>query len=144
MKRSIKTMVASALAIVLTVAVISPTVFASGIMPMTDYQSADYAIPMGGGTWNGKTEGHLWTLTKNSTVFNISVTSTTDKTVWGSLYRVVTLAPDTKIISIEKFTESNNGWRPSAAFVPSNTTSSYYATVTSADSLGVEGRVSVN
>lgn len=119
------------------------SVVAASVTPRTTYQRAQYTLPVGGGTWNGKDAGHLWGLTTDETVFNISVTSSTAKTVSGALYKVVTLWSDTRIAHIDNFTGGPGDWARTAPFHVTDTASAYYATVTSQDPLGAQGWVSV-
>ena len=147
MKRHVKVRLASIIAVALAIAIVSPTVLAADIMPLTAYQSSDYTIPQKQTVWNGKTNNVLWTLTSGETIFSISITSTQEKTVSGALYKVVTLFPDSEIVSIASFTRKGSdakNWESSSPFNAADTSSGYYAVVYTQDNpLGVMGRVSV-
>lgn len=142
MKKKFRSMLAATLVIVMALTVTAPAALAMEIVPMTAYQSADYSITQGGGTWNGKTNGYMWTMTADETRFNVSITSTTDKTVSAKLYKIVEYWPDSVVKTISSFTGSNGEWTCTDWFVP-DVGPSYYATVTSTDTNGVVGRVSV-
>ncbi|MDO5716964.1 MAG: hypothetical protein Q4Q17_04115 [Tissierellia bacterium] len=137
-----KNTVATLLVAIIVLGVLIPTVDAMGFMPRTDYQSADYSIPMGGGTWDGEDEGYLWDLTAESTILSVSIKSSSTKTVTATLYRNITLLPDKKVISVS-LTGSNGDWNSSPQFVPKFPDQKHYARVESNDSYGVVGRVSV-
>lgn len=143
MRQFLKRRLGSLFAIALTIAIVSPTVVAASVTPRTAYQRAEYTIPVGGGTWNGKDRGHLWGLTSDETVFNVSVTSSSAKTVSAYLYRVNKWWWDEETAKIENFTGGPGDWTRAAPFYVTDTSSAYYATVTSKDALGAQGWVSV-
>lgn len=143
MRQFLKRRLGSIFAIALTIAIVSPTVVAASVTPRTAYQRAKYTVSVSGGTWNGKDAGHLWGLTTDETVFNVSVTSTTAKTVSADMYKVVPLWFDTEVAHIDDFTGGPGDWTRAAPFYVTDTSSAYYATVTSKDALGAQGWVSV-
>lgn len=116
MRQFLKRRLGSIFAIALTIAIVSPTVIAASVTPRTAYQRAKYTVPVGGGTWNGKDVGHLWGLTTDETVFNVSVTSSSIKTVSADLYKVVVWAPDDWIDGINNFTGGPGDWTRTAPF----------------------------
>ena len=140
MKHKFLKRIPSLLLAAMSLSVCCSAALAANIMPLTAYQSADYSIAQGATSWSGKSD-HLWTMTADETRFNISITSTAEKTVTGKLYKVVTLGPDT-VVQTVTLTGKNGDWDSSVAFIPS-TTASHYAVVTTQEAYGVTGRVSV-
>lgn len=140
--KNIKCKIASIAAVVLALSILAPTALAAEITPFTAYQSASYTIPQGGGTWNGKSNDKLWTVTADETRFNVSITSSTDKTVSADLYKIIVWWPDSVVKSISSFTGSNGDWTSTDSFIPDED-AAHYAVVRSSDANGVTGYVSV-
>ena len=135
--KKLKNMLISVLAVVLVLCSVLPTAFAA---TQSAYQSADYSIQQGG-TWEGKKTGDLWYVDSQETRFNVSILSTSTKTVTAVLYKVRAYLPDYPEVSLS-LTGSNGTWKPSEYMILDHQ-HAYYATVHTNSSGGATGRVSI-
>lgn len=135
--KKLKNMLISVLAVVLVLCSVLPTAFAA---TQSAYQSADYSVRKGE-TWNGKSIGHLWYVDQQETRFNVSILSSSTKTVTARLYQVNAGWFDSVVATLE-LTGSNGDWKPGSYDIFDNT-HAHYATVYTNSSGGATGRVSI-
>lgn len=141
MRRNRKRWFGTTIGLILAIVTILPTVLAADVQPRTQYQSAEYNIDRGETEWDGKTLGYYWYVDREETRFNLSITSSSTKTVTATYYKVVAYSPDEVIDSIT-LSGCNGDWDSTQYYILDHQ-NAYYAIVTTTSSSGAKGVVSV-
>lgn len=135
-----KSILKHVIAISVLVIMLAVTVVPSAMAAAYNW-GCEYSIPTGQTHWNGFDKGEKWTINVQSECrYNVSILSSTQVSVHGSIFKYNRLQPDQWIAQV-RFSGSNGTWQ-GRIFVPESG-STYYSRITEETATGVYGRTSV-